>query len=285
MEYGKDIPKYLVEKGNIIKLILWTAIFALVFINVYQPLNSRSWVNDISDLRYFIYSSILILVGMSVVAVSRIIMYVSVVKHCHSLSLGGYIGWIVVEVLGMSIFYCLIEIFLLNDTRDFVNLFKISIVNTSLVLLLPYSVLWLYFSWRDKVHRLEELKSMRRQMNDTFYDNNPMVKFTDEKGNVRCSVKQQDLLYIQGADNYITIYYSDKDKLSHFMVRSSLKQIEQEMKLRNIIRCHRSYMVNYNRIKVLERTRDGVVARLDFESQIEIPVSKSYAMEVLNLFE
>lgn len=285
MEYGKDIPKYLVEKGNIIKLILWTAIFALVFINVYQPFNSRSWVNDISDLRYFIYSSILILVGISVVAVSRIIMYVSVVKHCHSLSLGGYIGWIVVEVLGMSIFYCLIEIFLLNDTRDFVNLFKISIVNTSLVLLLPYSVLWLYFSWRDKVHRLEELKSMRRQMNDTFYDNNPMVKFTDEKGNVRCSVKQQDLLYIQGADNYITIYYSDKDKLSHFMVRSSLKQIEQEMKLRNIIRCHRSYMVNYNRIKVLERTRDGVVARLDFESQIEIPVSKSYAMEVLNLFE
>lgn len=285
MEYGKDIPKYLVEKGNIIKLILWTAIFALVFINVYQPFNSRSWVNDISDLRYFIYSSILILVGMLVVAVSRIIMYVSVVKHCHSLSLGGYIGWIVVEVLGMSIFYCLIEIFLLNDTRDFVNLFKISIVNTSLVLLLPYSVLWLYFSWRDKVHRLEELKSMRRQMNDTFYDNNPMVKFTDEKGNVRCSVKQQDLLYIQSADNYITIYYSDKDKLSHFMVRSSLKQIEQEMKLRNIIRCHRSYMVNYNRIKVLERTRDGVVARLDFESQIEIPVSKSYAMEVLNLFE
>ena len=68
------------------------------------------------------------------------------------------------------------------------------------------------------------------------------------------------------------------------MVRNTLKQIEPEMRTRNIIRCHRSFCVNFARIKMLERVKDGVVIRLDFEPPIEIPVSKTYSQEVLNLF-
>ncbi len=286
MEYGKNIPKYLVEKGNILKLIFWTAAFALVFINVYQPFNSRNWISDISDLSYFLYSSVLIIIGMSVVAISRVIMYKVVVKRHYPLSLGGYIAWIVAEVLGMSLFFCLVELLLLSDARNFAEIFRISLVNTSLVLLLPYSVLWLYFSWRDKARRLEELKTMQAKTADEqpVAEANPMIKFSDERGNIRWSIKQNDLLYIQGADNYITVYYRDNNKLAHFMVRNTLKQIEPEMRTRNIIRCHRSFCVNFARIKMLERVKDGVVIRLDFEPPIEIPVSKTYSQEVLNLF-
>ncbi len=40
---SNKIPKYVYEKSNIIRLILLTALFALVFINIYKPFNSPNW--------------------------------------------------------------------------------------------------------------------------------------------------------------------------------------------------------------------------------------------------
>ena len=40
---GKSVDDYLVNKKNLVKLIVFTAIFALWFINIYRPFNSESW--------------------------------------------------------------------------------------------------------------------------------------------------------------------------------------------------------------------------------------------------
>jgi hypothetical protein len=55
-------------------------------------------------------------------------------------------------------FYTIYEqVIIIKDSRSFVEVFKASLSNTSLVILLPYSTLWLYFSWRDKNKKLKEL--------------------------------------------------------------------------------------------------------------------------------
>ena len=36
----KKIPSYIYEKQNIVRLVLLTALFALVFINIYKPFSS-----------------------------------------------------------------------------------------------------------------------------------------------------------------------------------------------------------------------------------------------------
>ena len=58
------IPAYLYEKGNIIRLVLLTAVFALLFINIFQPFGSRAWYPEISELKYIFFSSLIILTGM-----------------------------------------------------------------------------------------------------------------------------------------------------------------------------------------------------------------------------
>ena len=68
------IPAYLYDKNNSIKTILFTAFFALLFINLFQPFGSRDWYPDISDIKYFASSSLIILTGMLVVVISRIIL-------------------------------------------------------------------------------------------------------------------------------------------------------------------------------------------------------------------
>ena len=64
---GDKIPEYLYNKSNNVKMTIFTALFALLFINLFQPFGSRDWYPGVSDLKYFAFSSLIILTGMLVV--------------------------------------------------------------------------------------------------------------------------------------------------------------------------------------------------------------------------
>lgn len=57
----------------------------------------------------------------------------------------------------MSLFYTIYTL-VLNPEREYMEVFNDSAVNTSLVLLLPYSVLHLYFSYKEKERQLRLLE-------------------------------------------------------------------------------------------------------------------------------
>ena len=126
--YEKPIPEYLNKKGNIVTLILFTAIFALVFINVYAPFGADSYL-EISGIRLFLYSSFVILTGMLVVVISRIVMYLLSQKR--TLSYWRYILWVIAEILVMAFVYSIYVKFILADIRDFMEIFNASMKNTS----------------------------------------------------------------------------------------------------------------------------------------------------------
>ena len=135
------IPQYLYEKNNIVRLILFTAVFALLFINIFKPFGSRDWYK-ISDFKFFIFASLIVLVGMLVVVVSRMLMLLYVKKN--SLSYLQYSAWVLAEILSMSMFYALFTKFIPveNANRDFIQIFYDSMLHASLILLLPYAMSW-----------------------------------------------------------------------------------------------------------------------------------------------
>jgi DNA-binding LytR/AlgR family response regulator len=279
MDFNQKIPDYLIEKRNIVRLILLTAAFALVFINIYAPFGVKTWFNEnISQVQLLFYSSLIILTGVLVVVVSRIIMY-QICRRIKKITIGQYLLWIGAEVTSMSIFYTSYERIFLNDQRPFMDTLKVSVENTALVLLLPYSMLWLYFSWIDRSKQLKELWG-----NEITSDLKEMIPFRDEKGIMRISVKTSDLLYLQAADNYVTIFYTTQQKQAKYMLRSSLKLIETDLKGSPLIRCHRSYMVNFEKVKIIRRESDGLRLELDAPTLLEIPVSKTYMNEVFKAF-
>lgn len=279
---NSKIPAYLYEKSNIIRLIFFTAIFALLFINIFKPFDSQHWYKDISQFKYFFFSSLIILIGMLVVVISRFIM-LSVTKR-KTLTYWQYGLWVLVEILSMSLFYALFTKFIPKEgmNRDFMDIFHQSTVNTSLILLLPYSILWLYFSWRDKNIMLEKM-AMEEQNVDLPKKN--LIGFPDEKGELKITIVLENLLYVDSADNYATIHYLNKSKLSHFLIRNSLKWMEENLtKESPLVRCHRSYVVNLDKVKVLRKTKDGIFLELDTENTPDIPVSKTYYERVMTKF-
>jgi Response regulator of the LytR/AlgR family len=279
VNFQDKIPGYITEKRNIIRLILFTAGFALLFINFYEPFGVRYWFN-IPWWKLLVYSSLVILTGVLVVVISRVIMFYSTRKRFW-LNYWHYIIWVLSEVFFMALFYTLFEIFIFNDNRDFAFLLKLSVQNTALVLLLPYSAMWLYFSNHEKKLQLDKLAHGEPPAIDASRN---MIPFHDEKEVLRISVKLENLLYLESSDNYVSIYYLNKGKISKYLLRNTLKKMEDLFKNTEIVRCHRSYMVNFDKVKVMRKDKEGLQLELDLPSVIDIPVSRSYVEKVMEKF-
>ena len=73
--WEKNIPTYLTGKTNIVRFVVFTAVFALIFINIYAPFGVENWYHKVTELQLFLYSSSVILLGMLVIVVSRILMW------------------------------------------------------------------------------------------------------------------------------------------------------------------------------------------------------------------
>jgi len=273
-----SIPEYLTKKQNIIRTVLFTAVFALAFINFYSPFGVNTRFNITTKIQLLLFSSLIILTGVLVIVISRIILYhYSKIRRINYFQ---YILWVIAEIISMAAFYTVFVKFILKDERYFTEIFKVSIKNTSLVLLLPYSILSLYFSWRFKSEQLEEL-SYKDKITDS---SKKMIPFHDEKGTLRFSILLGDLLYLEATDNYVTIFYIDNGKITKYLIRNSLKNFEPKLQPKKIMRCHRSYMVNFEKVKIMRKDKGGLFLELDIEQKFSLPVSKTYVGAVIEAF-
>jgi hypothetical protein len=259
---------------------LSTAIFALVFINIYTPFNSRDWYPAISDFKFFVFSSLIILTGVLVVAIIRIILYYYGKKH--SITMGRYAICIVCEVFFMSLFYTTYSL-VLKPNRDYLEVFKESTVNTALVLLLPYTLIHLYLIYKENKQQLRDIENQKNQPVETTNLQKTFL-FYDEKNELRLSVNRNNLLYIESADNYVQIWYLNKGSLARFMLRNSMKTMEEQLADTNVLRCHRSYMVNFEQINVIRRQKDGMYVEFGIKDVPDIPISKKYSEKVIQYF-
>jgi len=275
----QSVPPYLITKQNITRTVLFTAAFALAFINFYSPFGVNIWLH-VTKVQLFLYSSLVILTGVLVVAISRIIMYHYGKEH--KISYWSYSIWVLLEILSMAAFYSLFGLYFLEEKKSYLEIFEKSIKNTALVLLLPYTILWLYFSWRDKNEQLQKL---------TEQDSPPppmgkkMMPFHDEKGTLKFSILLEDLLYMEASDNYVTLHYTDNNnKLFRFLIRNTLKNFEENLPSQIMVRCHRSFIVNFERVKIIRKEKEGLLIDLDSSPLVSLPVSKTYVSNVMDAF-
>ena len=145
--------------------------------------------------------------------------------------------------------------------------FGYSFVYLAMAMISPYIILYQHFTILEKEEALDD--SAHQSFNEK-------IRFYDERGNMKLIVAQASVLYIQSDENYLRIYYMDEGKISSYILRNSMKRIEETCAKNGLIRCHRSYFVNKNRVEVLQKEKDFIYAVLDVQNAARIPVSKNY---------
>ena len=60
--------------------------------------------------------------------------------------------------------------------------------------------------------------------------------------------------------------------------------MEESFRGSSLVRCHRKYIVNMDKVKVLRKEKDGYELDLDNDSIAPIPITKTYSENVLSRF-
>ncbi|MBQ8221896.1 MAG: LytTR family transcriptional regulator [Bacteroidales bacterium] len=293
---NKELPNFLVTKENIRKLIFFTTIYSLVFINIFRPFNSDSWIPGINTLNYFLYSSLMVLIGLALISVSRVIMYFFVKKI--SIGYWEYLIWILCEITILAGFYVFIAYkvgFIDNYIEEnqveiyavaVFDIYRKAVANTTWMLLIPYIISYLYLYNEHLVRNV--ITKLNENANNEHVQperkENSLIHFKDDRNEVRFSITTDKIAYIESSDNYCKIKYINNDKLQDFIIRTSLKKLQEELKDTSIQRCQRSYMVNFEHVVSLRRDNNDISLEFDVKEIGDIPVSKSYNDKVVEAF-
>jgi len=269
----REIPEYVIDKSTITSQVMFVSIFALVFINIYSPFNASSWF-EVGRIEFFFYSSAFILFGMLIIVVSKLIFFLIAKRRKFTYLLFGI--WHVMEVVLLAVTYLVVDLVILNSEAELVERFTGLLFITLLVLAIPYSLSWLWISLKDKREKLE----VHTQDTSQEFRERKMITFRDETDKLRFSIKSQDILYVESTDNYVTVHTVEKGKIKKIMLRNTMKRLEKELEGTLIQRCHRSYMVNFENIKLVKLISTNLYIYMDYADEIRIPVSRTYAEHV-----
>lgn len=86
----------------------------------------------------------------------------------------------------------------------------------------------------------------------------------------------EDILYVKASGNYAAVYYMKNGKEDHKLLRISMNDLSDSLyNYPYIIRCHRAFMVNIQKINKISGNLKGYHMELK-NTNTKVPVSKSY---------
>ena len=256
------------------KLILITGVFAFVFTNIFEPFGIYNSV-DKSGFDTFLEINIAIVGVVASLCFSQF--FIRKVFRLASFTYLNIIFWFLVESIIIGIIWTVLTLIIDGSSLLFFNLWFTNILDAIFLIGLPYFTSIFYLSSNEKSKTFTHLQD---QLNKEKIDPNTLISFKENSDKTKLSLRLGDLLYVESSDNYVLIFYSNGTKLEKRMLRNSIKQLEQELIPYEIIRCHRSYMINPINVSRKEKTAKGLNLFFRKFEEVVVPVSKSYASEL-----
>jgi len=278
-------PECLTEPVSQVINVIISTLFALVFLTAYVPFSDTAWF-QVGRGSYFIITAAFVGTGTMFLAFSRILMTWLVRKLRH-FPFWAYILWLFLEIMIIAVCHTLISYFEIRATdHSFGYLYGKSVLITFIALAVPYTVTILAILLKDTQQRLMLTKSDTVESDDEVMpEHTEIINLMDNNGNLKLSVKLDNLYYIKAEDNYINVFYQRSGAIASYMLRCKMQTIADNcVDSSSLMRCHRSYIVNIKKVSVLHNEPDGFVMDFEREGLESVPVSKTYSAKVLESF-
>ena len=178
-----------------------------------------------------------------------------------------YLIFCFIELISISLFAALYTVLFKGTEAGYFFVLRKCFKFIFLLLVYPYAFLTLLYLMKMKD---EELK--RREM----ASDNTLLRFYDEHKRLKLSIAPSAILYVKSEFNYVQIHYLDGAKVKTYMLRASMKSLE-DIGSKALTRCQRSYFVNPEHISVLRKDSQGFIfAEMNHPDIEAVPVSKQY---------
>ena len=130
--------------------------------------------------------------------------------------------------------------------------------------------------------RVDEIKEIKKEKEISIAkDLNKEISIESDNGKEKINFHLDNLIYITSQGNYASFFLKNEKGLKEKILRVTLTKIEAELKeFSNVIRCHKSYIVNINYINDISGNARGYLLKSDIIT-LDIPVSRSFSKQSL----
>lgn len=280
----RKLPSYFLGKSQLMGTVIFSVLFALIFLNIYIPFSNTAWFR-LGNSQMFLFTAGFAFVSILILVLSRVLMYKAGSRF--GFTYLGYVLWCFAEVAVICAFYSFVTVDIVGSAgQSWLLVYSKALMYGSISLIIPYMLSGMYFTIIDK-NRTISLMNCTNVVSDELSASKPEDKITlfDNSGALKLSVRTSNLYYIESDDNYIKVWYSDAGgQIKTYMLRCRLKTVEQNFRDSLLVRCHRKYIVNLDRVKVLRKEKDAYYLDLDSDCIPPLSVSRTYADKVLSRY-
>ncbi len=266
---NRTIAKITSLTGTVIHWLV-IPLFAFVFCLYYRPyvmFDSLSMENATFSFN----ATILFCIIFVTITMTRWILFA--IASYRKVTGTSYLLWCIGENLISALFCGLYLVLISNTNRTYFEISGITFMNLLTTTVYPLGIMWLCFD-----------RHVRNEDTAKPVDENSLIRFYDEYKKLRLVIAHEAIIFIKSEENYVQIHYIDKDKTKKFVLRSSMRALEDDLTKKGLVRCHRSYFINPSYIKIVHRDESGqIVAELNQDGYDSIPISRKYQDEITRL--
>ena len=271
------------EQRNLRRWLFTSAgagIFVAIFLLVFQPFGSAQWDDPAKPYILSGYGLVTFacLAGIGLV-IPRIFRHVFDEK---SWTVGREIAWTLFVIVFIALGNILYSQWALGNGFDHVLLWlgittAVGVIPATIITLLSYARLLRKYAGNDL-----EVKKRGPEANPAEVPHE--ITFTAENEKDSLIVRMDNLLLIESADNYSEIVYLQNEKIKKTLLRGSLSRFEEQAHHPDVVRCHRSFVVNLRQVESISGNAQGYKLQLRNYS-LPIPVARRYGDLVAGFFK
>lgn len=250
--------------------ILFCTIFATAFNLFYDPLNVSGISTETTLARLFSYHG-LGFWGALVLIFTQFLLRPSF--QLNTFLVWQFLSWVILEIFLLSICFFLIYREL---GRPILAEFMVVFRMTALLAIVPYAIACLLIAVVRKPQRQITQEEIAKP-------STVLLSIKDENGKPMLSVAQEDILLLKSENNYTAIFFRQEQKVEKKLIRSSLKNILQQLPPSHFLRIHRSYSINVNNLSAVDRKNGELQVKVKQLPDLPLKVSETYKADILRL--
>lgn len=249
---------------------LGAGIAVYLFLIIFQPFGTENFQHPYKFVLLFPYC---IIFGMAFLIANLI------TSRFSNWNMGSELLKIIfILCMGSVLSYFYNSLFLSHVKLDIVNYFYMFLY--TLAVGIPISIIYILsrYIYLKNIHEKKARDISQHLPVSASEQRQNLLKITAQ--NTELIINENDFLFVQSMENYCTFYFLENNSLQKALIRISLANVLQQIETGSVKKCHRSYIVNLERVKKLKGNAQGyklILPEIDFE----IPVSRSFIPSII----
>lgn len=257
-------------------------VFVALFLIVFQPFGIAIWNTPYKIIKLAGYGLVSFTMPMLLLFIRSI--FINERKAEYHYKIWNELLWLV-AIIGFVGFGCLVHSYLIGISDLSLKGFVISLGMVIPIGFFPViASVWIKYNRYIDLNKKEAdiIEDAISHTENNILDDNKL-HFTAENEKDNLSIPAKSLLFIESMDNYSQFVYTENNKVTKTLLRGSLKFFETQVDSSDIVRCHRSFIVNLSNAQHIEGNAQGyLLSMLNIDQKV--PVSRGFGPAIKAYF-